>query len=174
MEPFQTEQNEEKGRGAQRVSLHDTYDPSISECVHRYANSSVHSSNESHVQMSHTVAQPGHNLVQNGMPQIHSAIPVPVPPANGFAPQVAVPFAAPMGVPGDPQAAAAATANTATAPINPSQMMPMGYPVAPDYSAFPDLRNAMASFFPRRTRRSQRHHSAVGGGAARARPQSQA
>lgn len=65
-----------------------------------------------------------------------------------------------MAVPaaGDPQAAAAA-ATTATAPVIPPQMMPMAYPPAMDYSAYPDLRSAMASFFPRRSRRSQRHHT---------------
>ena len=161
MESFQAEQNEEKGTGASRVSLHNTYDPSISECIHRCANSSELSSNESHVYMLHTVAQPGQNLVQNGVPQIHSAIPVPVVPPNGFAPQVGVPFSAPMGGPtaSDPQAVAAANNTTANAPVIPGQMMPMAYPVAPDYSTLPDLRNAMASFFPRRSRRSQRHHS---------------
>ncbi|KAI9453458.1 hypothetical protein BJY52DRAFT_840197 [Lactarius psammicola] len=101
------------------------------------------------------VAQPGQNLVQHGIPQIHSAIPV---PANGFAAQPGIPFGASMAVPaaGDPQAAAA-TANGA--PVIPSQMAPMAYPAAMDYSAYPDLRSAMASFFPRRSRRSQRHHN---------------
>lgn len=104
-----------------------------------------------------TVAQPGHNLVQHGIPQIHSAIPV--APANGFAAPVGIPVGAPMGIQaaGNPQAAP--TAATSTAPVIPQQMMPMAYPGAMDYSAYPDLRSAMASFFPRRTRRSQRHRA---------------
>ncbi|KAF8267407.1 hypothetical protein EI94DRAFT_1730458 [Lactarius quietus] len=106
-----------------------------------------------------TVTHPGHNLVQQGMPQIQSIIPV--APANGFAPQVGVPLGAPMGVTttGDPSAAPApATTATATAAGVP-QMMPMAYPAALDYSAYPDLRSAMASFFPRRSHRSQRRNT---------------
>ena len=67
-----------------------------------------------------------------------------------------------MGVPaaGDPSAAPVpAMTATATAPGIPPQMMPMAYPTAPDYSAYPDLRSAMASFFPRRSHRSQRHRT---------------
>ena len=104
-----------------------------------------------------TVTQPGHNLVQQGMPQIQSAMPV--APSNGFVAQLG-PLAAPMGVPtgGDPSAAPAAT-TTANTAVVPPQMVPMGYPAAMDYSGYPDLRSAMASFFPRRSRRSQRHRS---------------
>ena len=63
-----------------------------------------------------------------------------------------------MAVPtaGDPSAATAPANTTAGMP---PQMVPMAYPPALDYSAYPDLRSAMASFFPRRTRRSQRHRS---------------
>ena len=67
-----------------------------------------------------------------------------------------------MGVPAgsDPSAlpapAATTTANTA---VVPPQMVPMAYPAAMNYSGDPDLRTMMASFFPRRTRRSQRHHT---------------
>lgn len=105
-----------------------------------------------------TVTQPGHNLVQHGMPQIQSAMPV--APTNGFVAQVGVPFGAPMGAPAasDPSAAPApAATTTANTAVIPPQMVPMTYPATMDYSAYPDLRSAMASFFPRRSRRSQRH-----------------
>lgn len=98
------------------------------------------------------VAQPGQNLVQHGIPQMHSALPV--VPANGFGAQLGMPVAGPMGV-----AVGGTPAASATAPVIPPQMAPMGYPGALDYSAHPDLRSAMASFFPRRSHRSQRRHS---------------
>jgi hypothetical protein len=112
--------------------------------------------------MSHTVTQPGHNLVQPGMPQIQSAMPV---ATNGFVAQVGAPFGAPMGAPvaSDPSAAPAPAITTANTAVIPPQMAPMAYPGATDYSAYPDLRSAMASFFPRRSHRSQRHRDRARG-----------
>ncbi|KAH9978297.1 hypothetical protein BJV74DRAFT_142798 [Russula compacta] len=104
------------------------------------------------------VTQPGQNLVQSGIPQVHSAVPVAPITATNMAAQMSVPIAAPMMVssaaplgPTDGGAAGAA------APVIPSQMVPITYPATYDYAPFLDPRAATAPVIPRRSRRSQRH-----------------
>ena len=100
------------------------------------------------------VTQPGQNLVQPGIPQVHAAIPVAAVNGNGVTAQI--PVSAPMMV-SNPAPPAAGAGGTAAAAVIPSQMMPMSFPGTFDYSAFTDPRGgATGAVIPRRSHRSHR------------------
>ncbi|KAF8460861.1 hypothetical protein DFH94DRAFT_700190 [Russula ochroleuca] len=101
------------------------------------------------------VTQPGQNLVQPGIPQVHAAIPVAAVNGNGMTAQM--PVSAAMMVSNVAPPAQGAGGGTAGAAVIPSQMVPMSFPGTFDYSGFLDPRGATGAVIPRRSRRSQRH-----------------